>query len=190
VAAGVDAVSHASLLAWERPGPLPAFSDRSRPEPPAPDSPRIRALLREMARRRTVLDATLFVLADARPGVAAWSAAVTRAAWAAGVPVSAGTDSIGVDAPGTLPNIHEELRLLVEQAGLTPLEAITAATLNGARAIGVEERLGTIAPGKAADLVVLSADPTADIRNTREIVWVFRGGRRFPPLREAPGMAR
>jgi imidazolonepropionase-like amidohydrolase len=106
---------------------------------------------------------------------------VTRAAWAAGVPVSAGTDSIGVDALGTLPNIHEELALLVE-AGLSPLEAITAGTRNGARAIGIEKTRGTIAPGMAADLVVLSADPLADIHQTRDIVLVFRDGVRYPPL--------
>ena len=113
---------------------------------------------------------------------AAWSAGATHEAWTAGVPITAGTDSIGVDEPGTLPNIHEELRLLVEQAGLTPMAAITAATRNGARAIGIEATRGTIAVGKAADLVVLSADPTADIRHTRDIVWVFQGGRRYAPL--------
>jgi imidazolonepropionase-like amidohydrolase len=80
-----------------------------------------------------------------------------------------------------LPNIHEELRLLVE-AGIPPLAAITAGTRNGARALGIEATRGTIAPGKAADLVVLSADPTADIRHTRDIVLVFRDGIRYAPL--------
>ena len=143
--------------------------------------PRIQRLLRGMRRRGTILDATLFVMGDARPEVRRWSAEVTRAAWAAGVPVSAGTDSIGVDAPGTMPNVHEELRLLVE-AGLPPLAAIAAATRNGARTIGIEASRGTIAPGKAADLVVLSADPVADIRHTRDVVMVFRNGVRYDPL--------
>jgi imidazolonepropionase-like amidohydrolase len=134
-----------------------------------------------MARRGTILDATLFVMGDAPPEIRRWSSEVTRAAWAAGVQVSAGTDSIGVDAPGTMPDIHEELALLVE-AGLSPLDAITAATRNGARAIGIEAARGTIAAGLAADLVVLGADPLADIHHTRDIVLVFRDGVRYAPL--------
>jgi imidazolonepropionase-like amidohydrolase len=185
VGAGVDAVSHASLLVWEGVPVLPAPARRVPPDPVLPpDDPRMASLLHLMAERHTILDATLFVMGD-NPARARWSAAMTHAAWAAGVPVSAGTDSIGVDAPGTQPNIHEELRLLVEEAGLTPLAAITAATLNGARAIGIEATHGTIAVGKAADLVVLSADPTADIRHTRDIVYVVRAGRRYAPLAEA-----
>jgi imidazolonepropionase-like amidohydrolase len=181
VDAGVDVVSHASLLAWEGTPRLPGVNERRRVQPPAVDDPRIQRLLREMARRGTTLDATLFVMGDAPPRMQRWCAEVTRAAWNAGVPISAGTDSIGVDAPGTLPNIHEELRLLV-QAGIPPLAAITAATRNGARAIGIESSRGTIAPGKAADLVVLSADPMADIRHTLNIVLVFRDGVRYAPL--------
>ena len=125
----------------------------------APDSPRITALLDLMVRCRTMPDATLFVVAD-REEQEAWSAAVVHEAWRKGVAITSGTDSLGDDKPGALPEIHEELRLLVERAGLTPLAALSAATLNGARALGIEQTRGTIAPGKAADLVVLSADPT------------------------------
>ena len=181
VAAGVDVVSHASLLVWETAERIPGFNDRRRAQPPTVDDPRIQSLLHTMARRGTILDATLFVMGDAPPEIRRWSSEVTRAAWAAGVQVSAGTDSIGVDAPGTMPDIHEELALLVE-AGLSPLDAITAATRNGARAIGIEAARGTIAAGLAADLVVLGADPLADIHHTRDIVLVFRDGVRYAPL--------
>jgi imidazolonepropionase-like amidohydrolase len=181
VAAGVDVVSHASLLVWETAERIPGFNDRRRAQPPSADDPRIQSLLHAMARRGTILDATLFVMGDAPPEIRRWSSEVTRAAWAAGVQVSAGTDSIGVDAPGTMPDIHEELALLVE-AGLSPLDAITAATRNGARAIGIEAARGTIAAGLAADLVVLGADPLADIHHTRDIVLVFRDGVRYAPL--------
>ncbi|HEY2849529.1 MAG TPA: amidohydrolase family protein, partial [Gemmatimonadaceae bacterium] len=58
----------------------------------------------------------------------------------------------------------------------TPLEAITAATLNSAMAIGAASKLGTVEPGKFADLVVLNANPADDIRNTRAIAFVVRGG--------------
>ncbi len=186
VSAGVDVVSHASLLVWEGVPVLPDYHERTKPDPVvAPDSPRMRALLDLMVRRGTMLDATLFVVAD-REEQEAWSAAVVHEAWRTGVPITAGTDSLGSDKPGALPQIHEELRLLVERAGLTPLAALTAATLNGARALGIERTRGTIAPGKAADLVVLAADPTADIRHTRDIICVFRDGRRYDPLPVEP----
>jgi imidazolonepropionase-like amidohydrolase len=182
VGAGVDVISHASLLAWEAMTEVPPLSRAGRPDSTIrPTNVLVASLLRLMARRGTLLDATLFVMGD-NPARADWAAKATHEAWEAGVSITAGTDSIGVDQEGTLPNIHEELRLLVEQAGLPPLAAITAATLNGARAIGIEATRGTVAAGKVADLVVLSGDPTADIRHTRDIVYVFKAGRRYEPL--------
>jgi imidazolonepropionase-like amidohydrolase len=68
------------------------------------------------------------------------------------------------------------MELLVEKAGLTPLEAITAATRNGASVLGISDSYGTIARGKMADLIVLTADPTVDIRNTTRIAYVIKGG--------------
>ena len=81
---------------------------------------------------------------------------------------------------GALPNVHTELELLVDLAGLTPLQALTAGTSGGARAIGVEDELGTVTEGKLADLVLLSRDPALDIRNTRSIELVISGGRMVP----------
>jgi imidazolonepropionase-like amidohydrolase len=72
-------------------------------------------------------------------------------------------------------SLHQELELLVE-SGLTPAAALAAATINNAKALGQEDRLGTISAGKLADLVILDADPTTDIRRTREIHAVVRGG--------------
>ena len=62
-------------------------------------------------------------------------------------------------------------------AGLPPLEAIKAATGGAARILGAEAELGTIAVGKRADLVILDADPVADIRNTRRIWQVVKDGK-------------
>jgi imidazolonepropionase-like amidohydrolase len=189
VGAGVDVISHASLLTWEGMTAVPLWNQAGPPDSTIrPSNVLVASLLRLMARRGTMLDATLFVMGD-NPRRADWAAKVTGEAWKAGVSITAGTDSIGVDQEGTLPNVHEELRLLVEQAGLTPLAALTAGTLNGARAIGIEATHGSIVPGKVADLVVLSADPSADIRHTRDIVDVFREGRRFEPLKPAEAQA-
>ncbi|HKH91193.1 MAG TPA: amidohydrolase family protein [Gemmatimonadaceae bacterium] len=100
---------------------------------------------------------------------------VLGAMHAAGVPILAGTD---VHNPYVYPgfSLHDELALLVE-AGLEPLDALRAATLNPARYFGATDSLGTVAPGKLADLVLLDADPLADIGNTRRIRAVFLGGR-------------
>jgi imidazolonepropionase-like amidohydrolase len=94
---------------------------------------------------------------------------------AAGVPILAGTDTGTTYVyPGF--SLHDELDLLV-QAGLTPMRALQAATMQPARYLGREDSTGTIERGKAADLVVLDANPLADIRNTQRIHAVLTRGR-------------
>lgn len=95
----------------------------------------------------------------------------------AGVPILAGTDTLN---PFCFPgfSLHDELGLLV-QSGLTPLQALQAATLQPARFLGREKDFGTIAPGKIADLVLLDANPLDDIGNTRTISAVVFGGKLF-----------
>ena len=93
----------------------------------------------------------------------------------AGVPIVAGTDG-GV--PGY--SLLRELELSVG-AGLTPLEAIQTATIIPARVMKMERETGSIAAGKTADLLVLDADPLANIANIRTTTWVVRGGRMYEP---------
>jgi imidazolonepropionase-like amidohydrolase len=101
----------------------------------------------------------------------------TRLLHEAGVVLLAGTDvGIPMLVPGL--SLHEELVLLVK-AGLTPLEALRTATLNPARVLGLKNSLGTIEPGKLADLVLLDANPLEDIHNTRKIRAVLADGRLF-----------
>jgi imidazolonepropionase-like amidohydrolase len=64
-------------------------------------------------------------------------------------------------------------------AGFTPLEALQTATINPARFFGMEDQLGTVAMGKMADLVLLDANPLADIGNTQKIAAVIVNGRYF-----------
>jgi imidazolonepropionase-like amidohydrolase len=95
---------------------------------------------------------------------------------AAGGTIAAGTDaSIQMMVPGA--SEHDEMALLVA-AGLTPGDAIVAATRNGALLLGADS-LGSVAPGKVADLVILDADPLADIANTRKIDQVMLRGLLF-----------
>jgi imidazolonepropionase-like amidohydrolase len=94
----------------------------------------------------------------------------------AGVGLLAGSDApLARVAPGA--GLHDELEALVRDAGLTPLEALRAATLNPGLYLGAADSIGTVAPGRAADLVLLDADPTADIRNVRRIRAVIARGR-------------
>jgi imidazolonepropionase-like amidohydrolase len=92
----------------------------------------------------------------------------------AGVPLLVGTDTPEPFVPPGF-SLHQELEMLVE-SGLSPAAALAAATINNARALNQQDRLGTISPGKLADLVILNADPTNDIRLTRQIHAVVRGG--------------
>jgi imidazolonepropionase-like amidohydrolase len=103
----------------------------------------------------------------------------------AGVLVGLGTDSGAL--PGRIPGFaeHRELELMV-RAGLTPMQAITAATGENAKLLRASDR-GTIAVGKRADLLVLDADPLSDIRNTRKIFAVYHDGRNIDDL---PGATR
>ena len=95
----------------------------------------------------------------------------------AGLKLMAGTDANG-PFPSLIPGIslHEELRLFVE-AGYTPAEALGAATIAPARFLGKEKDFGTVEAGKVADLLLLDADPLADIRNTQKIQAVMLNGR-------------
>jgi hypothetical protein len=102
---------------------------------------------------------------------------VVGAMFRAGVPLMAGTDAMN---PYCFPgfSLHDELALLVE-SGLTPLAALEAATINPAKFLGRTAELGTIEPGKVANLVLLGADPLADIHNTTQIRGVWLEGKHF-----------
>jgi imidazolonepropionase-like amidohydrolase len=97
-----------------------------------------------------------------------------------GVLVGFGTDSGAM--PGRIPGFaeHRELELMV-RAGLTPMQAICAATGANAQLLHVTDR-GTIAVGNHADLLVVDDDPLTDIRNTRKIVAVYHDGRNVADL--------
>ncbi len=93
----------------------------------------------------------------------------------AGVPILAGTDFPNPYVyPGA--SLHDELALLVK-AGLPAAAALRAATSEPARFLGLSDSLGTVTVGKVADLVLLTADPLADIANTASIQAVIQGGR-------------
>ena len=112
---------------------------------------------------------------------------LTGILYRAGVTLLAGTDAAEPYVPPGF-SLHQELEMLVE-SGLPPAAAIRSATLNNAKAVGQDDRLGTIAPGKIADLILLDANPLERISHTRRIEHVIKGGRLCDPkvlLRSVP----
>ncbi len=121
---------------------------------------------------------------ESNAALPAWAASKGRAAWTAmqqgirvaveaGVPIAFGTDA------GVFPHGRnaQEFELLVRYGGLTPMQAIQTATLNAARLLGREEDVGTVQPGRWADLVAVEGDPLADITVLRTGVRVvLKGG--------------
>jgi hypothetical protein len=106
-----------------------------------------------------------------------------RIAQQTGLPILAGTDVIAEANPWFIAGLagfglHAELALYVME-GLTPLSALQSATLNPAKMLHATDSLGTVAPGKLADLVLLDADPLTDITNTTTIRVVVANGRYF-----------
>lgn len=118
---------------------------------------------------------------------------VVRAMNRAGVTLLTGSDIASARVPGF--TLQEELALLVE-SGLTPLQALQAATLNPARVLNRSDDYGSVDAGRIADLVLLDANPLDDIHNTQRIYAVISGGRLFRRadldtlLREAEEMAK
>jgi imidazolonepropionase-like amidohydrolase len=99
---------------------------------------------------------------------------LTKRLYDNGVTILSGTDIPNFDlVPGA--SLHHELELLVE-AGIPPLEVISIATRNGAQALGIEEDVGTIEPGKQADMIILSDNPVDDISNIKKIEAVINNG--------------
>ena len=147
-------------------------------------SPRVKSLLDLMIKRGTTLSATLAVF-ELRPGdpnvkdfnVLGFSQMLqfTGMAKRAGVRVVAGSHSAVLHAERGWA-YQREMELLVE-SGLTPMEAIQAGTIENARFLRIEDRLGTIEPGKAADLILVEGDPSKDISALRHIKHVMLAGK-------------
>jgi imidazolonepropionase-like amidohydrolase len=142
----------------------------------------VAALLPDTLRRYV---AQIFPMPDSIPpgadvvgrGLLAKRVALVGAMHRAGVGILPGTDAPLRNSPPGF-GLHGELAMLAE-AGLSPFDVLRAATLDPARFLGLLDSLGTVAPGKLADLVLLDADPLADIANLRRIHAVMANGRLF-----------
>jgi len=193
LAAKADVVSHACGLGHAVAGTPPSYQART-PMDPAPflagDNAVIGRLYETMKAQGTILDATVSIYEEQerqraknpkmKPALCsgAMAAALTRQAVRAGVPVTTGTDW---QAPWSdpWPTVYREFAALVG-LGMTPAQVIHAATEVGARAAGQEADMGTIAPGKLADMIVVTKDPLAEIGNLKSLETTIKRGRAYP----------
>lgn len=204
VAAGVDAISHACLLVREASTRVPRWSEPHGTVPLEPfrdgRNPALARLFAEMARRGTILDATIWTYSAGLPGTTAFpplppgscddmvGGAMTGQAFRAGVPISAGTDYVAAwNDPW--PDLFHELDALVTKAGMSVDTVLHAATLISARAAGQDRDMGSIEPGKLADMIVLARNPLDGLDNLKSVDLVVKRGRvykrgDFIPLRE------
>lgn len=188
VAAGVDGISHACGVAWEDADLDPRrFAVVSRANRPVFDaslvesgSDEMRRLFAAMAEQGTFFDVTFSMYTNGGPARFGCEpdlmARIAREARSAGVALLTGTDW-HAPADSAYPSLHREIVSLVEHDVLSPLEAITAATLNGARALGIDRRTGSLEVGKEATLLILDGNPAEDIRAIRSVSATMIRGR-------------
>jgi cytosine/adenosine deaminase-related metal-dependent hydrolase len=189
-----DVTSHTCYMAYQVVGAPPSYQDRYPIDPKAfvgGDNPVMAGLFARMKAQGTILDPTLRVYAEDAERFAKnpkgrapfcsldLAVSLTRQAVRAGVPITTGTDGVA-PASDRWPTVYDELALLVHKAGLTPAEVIHAATETGARAAAQGGDMGTLAPGKLANMIVLARDPLADIENLKSLETTIKRGRAYP----------
>lgn len=178
VRAGLISISHVPLLvrektqipeAWKKAGHNAAYWDQVTPD--------LHGLFDLMRAHHTILDATLltYKVWASQDSAAIWDYEIGKRivaqAYRAGIAICAGTDDDQEKF------VQEEMRLLVTDAGFSPIDAIIAATQNSAAAIGLQGQKGLVKAGMDADLIVLDADPLASIDNITKVKLVIKGGR-------------
>jgi len=180
---GADSLSHADLIAYELADPIPqTFKEFSAISPSAADpNPRIDRVLRLMAQNHVILDATVYVsqLYPSKMFPAQVAPAITREAYLRGVTICTGTDD-DPDFHAVDSRLFDEIWRLVQESAITPMDAIRAATANGAVVVGQQDQMGTVTGGKLANFVVLRKDPLANIHNLRTVETVVKRGKAYP----------
>jgi imidazolonepropionase-like amidohydrolase len=188
IAAGVDVVSHVCYLPYQFAAVKPQNYASQTAIDPAPymkgDHAGMSALYREMKERHIILDATVqiyFSGAATRPGEKPncppeLAIKLTQQAYREGVQISAGTD--GPDTPWQdgYPALYGEIEVLAKRVGMSNRDVIRSATQIAAKALGHGDEMGTIVPGKLANLVFVQRDPLADISNLRTVSFTVKRG--------------
>jgi imidazolonepropionase-like amidohydrolase len=195
VEAGADSVSHVCMLAYQTFAVPPvSYHDRAPLDQAAlmrgPVHPELARLFRAMKARGTILDTTVAVyhlierlrreLTGHKPPTYCDSPLAERIAgqaYAAGVTLATGTDAPTPTA-SPWPGVFDEMDLL-RKSGVPPLEVLRAATVNGAKALKREGEMGTLEPGKLANIAFLAENPLAQKARWRSVVLTVKRGARY-----------
>lgn len=199
VDAGEDVVSHACMLAYQASATMPPEYHHRAPVDDAKfasGTSVIDPLLADMKSHHTILDATIYVYKVMWDETGPKSpppycktelaARITKAAHQAGIEVSTGTDADS-DWDKPLPSVFDEIALLVNSAGFTPMEAIRSATLVGAKTVGQDKNFGSLEAGKRANILFVAKNPLTNIENLRTTVLTVKDSEEFwrnkyPPI--------
>jgi len=181
VKAGVSSISHAKLLLYETMDSIPpSWKKPNLSEQFWTDSiPGYTVLFQLMKEHNTILDATIATYKKwgkeepANQYNYEITKRITMNAYRAGVKICAGTDD---DQEGFVQN---EMHLLVNEAGFSPIDALISATKYGAEAIGIQNKTGTIEIKKIADLIILEKNPLENIDNIKSVYMVVKAGKIF-----------
>lgn len=197
--AGPDTVSHVGYLAYQAVAQRPSrYEDREKfPIDPGPfadgNNAIMNGLFGQMREKRIVLDATNYVFhtiermrarnpknAPPPPYCSSHLAErLTSQAHRNGVLISVGTDSFS-EASDPYPAVQGEMEILVRKCGMSPMEAIRSATMISAMSMRQEGEMGTVEPGKLANLTFLSANPLQDIAAMKKVALTVKRGVRYP----------
>lgn len=193
--AGVDVASHTCYLAFQVSKDRPKRYSERRPVDYAQfehgNNPEMARLFRKMAEKHILLDATLdvyekYTTKAMEEAIKAGkplpyctidlAGQLTKQAISLGVRVDTGTDDVP-DYTTQFPALYNEMALLHDKADMAPLQVIVAATSTGAETIGQPERMGTVTPGKLANLAIFTKNPAVDLSNLRSIMMTVKRGR-------------
>lgn len=194
--ANPDVLSHACILAHQaqdpddRPRTYASRGPIRRQDFLKADHPVIAGLVQQIADRPVILDATVRVYVEQDRRHAAgqsrepvcsgpMTAALTRQAWRAGVPIAAGTDGETAETD-PWPALIEELELLQNLVGMPASQVLISATQINARALNQEAEMGSLDVGKLANFIILSQDPTKDVANLRSLTTTVKRGHIYP----------
>lgn len=181
ISAGVHSISHAPLLIHEKLDKVPPSWKNGYHNDHFWDSatPNFSSFFKLMVMHHAILDATMLTYKQWAEEDSAMrynyeiTKRITMQAYKAGVTIDAGTDDNQKEF------VQKEMELLVKDAGFTAIDAIIAATLNGAKVLQIDKTHGTVAVGKVADLLLLNKNPLDNIASIEGIYLVIKGGRMF-----------
>ncbi|MEO6837538.1 MAG: amidohydrolase family protein [Ginsengibacter sp.] len=179
VKAGVNPISHSPLLIYDKMDSVPkSWKNGHTYYKSIGDSvPNLSSLFQLMKAHHTILDATMltYKLWGEDDSIMRYDYEITKRitaeAYKAGVTIDAGTDDDQKEF------VQKEMELLVKDAGFTAIDAIIAGTLNGAKAIRIDNKVGTVSVGKTANLLILNKNPLENIENVESVFLVIKNGK-------------